>query len=250
MALNLEERGAYTTVLDLIYSKADELVDDDRFIAGWCGCDVRVWRRIKARLIALGKLHIDNGMLRNFRATSGVEEGLSRIGSARNAANIRHDMSSGHRNKNNDLDAAPAMRSVMPITTTTTPTIEPPADAGGVAREARPPPKPRVVKFAIPIGWQPAPETAATLTAKGYSDHEIAWQRDRFLAHFLDSGERRPGWERSFHNWVTRDPPGKRNGGAPSHAGRYPSGGRQTDGSITGALAFLARQRAENGDDS
>lgn len=64
MELTLEERGAYNTVLDLIYDRAGDLRDDERFIAGWCGCDVRVWRRIRARLLALGKLYVDAGMLR------------------------------------------------------------------------------------------------------------------------------------------------------------------------------------------
>jgi hypothetical protein len=72
-------------------------------------------------------------------------------------------------------------------------------------------------KIPLAEGWQPEPATTETLKSKGYTDHEIAWQRDRFVAHFA-GGERRPGWERSFHNWVTRDPPGRhdpaRNGAA------------------------------------
>lgn len=110
MALTLEERGAYNTVLDLIYSRADELPDDDRFIAGWCNCDVRVWRRIKARLIGLGKLRVENGMLRNFRATSGVTEAISRVASAAEAANIRHGKSPAVSKENKDLGCAGASK--------------------------------------------------------------------------------------------------------------------------------------------
>jgi uncharacterized protein YdaU (DUF1376 family) len=66
--LDLEERGAYNTVLDLIYATAGDLVDDDRQIAKRLRCDIRVWRRIRNRLIELEKLYVHAGRLRNKRA--------------------------------------------------------------------------------------------------------------------------------------------------------------------------------------
>lgn len=68
MELDLQERGAYNTVLDLIYSRDGNLPDDDRFIAGWLRVDVRVWKRIKSTLIDRGKLFIQDGKIRNERA--------------------------------------------------------------------------------------------------------------------------------------------------------------------------------------
>lgn len=85
MGLSLEERGAYNTVLDLIYTRDGNLPDDERFIAGWLGVDVRVWKRIKERLISLGKLRVEAGNLRNSRADVEVSNALSRVGSARDA---------------------------------------------------------------------------------------------------------------------------------------------------------------------
>lgn len=85
MQLSLEERGAYNTVLDLIYSRADKLLDDDRMIAGFLSCDLRVWKRIKTKLIELGKLHVEDGLLRNLRATSEILKALSRVASAAEA---------------------------------------------------------------------------------------------------------------------------------------------------------------------
>ncbi len=82
MELSLEERGAYGTVLDLIYDREGNLPDDDRFLAGWCKCDVRVWRRIKRRLLALGKIYVDGGKIRNDRADRGVDEALHRVACA------------------------------------------------------------------------------------------------------------------------------------------------------------------------
>lgn len=85
MELTLEERGAYNTVLDLIYDRGGDLPDDERFIAGWCRCDVRVWKRIRERLLNLGKLYVANGKLHNSRADAGLLEALGRIASAEEA---------------------------------------------------------------------------------------------------------------------------------------------------------------------
>lgn len=76
--LTLEQRGAYNTVLDLIYSTADNLADNDQHIAGALGCDVRVWKRIRADLLRLGKLHTSGELLRNFRATSEISYALEK----------------------------------------------------------------------------------------------------------------------------------------------------------------------------
>ncbi len=107
MGLSLDERGAYNTALDLIYAHDDQLADDDRFIAGWCQCDVRVWKRIKASLISKGKLYVEGGLLRNFRATSETLVGLSRVGSASEAGKLsgisRRLKSKTPDSQNNDL---------------------------------------------------------------------------------------------------------------------------------------------------
>lgn len=83
--LSLEERGAYNTVLDLIYSREGNLPDDDRFIAGWLRCDVRVWKRIRQRLVDLEKLYLHAGILRNARADATIDEALHRVASAADA---------------------------------------------------------------------------------------------------------------------------------------------------------------------
>lgn len=79
MVLTLEERGAYNTIIDLIYDEDGQLPDDERTLCRWLGCDVRVWRRIRARLIALNKISIEDGLITNFRATSEVDKALLRM---------------------------------------------------------------------------------------------------------------------------------------------------------------------------
>lgn len=85
MELDLQERGAYNTVLDLIYSRDGNLPDDDRFISGWLRVDVRVWKRIKTTLISRGKLYVESGFIRNSRADVEVLAALSRVTSAQEA---------------------------------------------------------------------------------------------------------------------------------------------------------------------
>ena len=78
LMLTLEERGAYNTVLDLIYMTGDNLIDDDRFICGWLRCDLRVWKRLKAGLIHKEKLTISSGIIRNVRASYEVQSAAAK----------------------------------------------------------------------------------------------------------------------------------------------------------------------------
>ena len=111
MGLSLDERGAYNTVLDLIYHRDGKLPDDDRFLAGYMGVDVRVWRRIKTRLIGLGKLSVIDGMLRDDVADVVVAEALRRLTSAQDAgkasASKRGRKSVSDVNGNRDLGSTP-----------------------------------------------------------------------------------------------------------------------------------------------
>lgn len=66
--LSLEDRGAYSDVLDLIYMTGGPLKDDERLIAHRLHIDVRTWRPIRKRLLALGKLFIVRGHLHNAKA--------------------------------------------------------------------------------------------------------------------------------------------------------------------------------------
>src|SRR6266851_1212677 len=69
MVLTLEERGAYNTVLDLIYNEGGRYQDDDGLICGWLRCNRRTWHRIKSRLLERGKLYVEDGHIYNGRAS-------------------------------------------------------------------------------------------------------------------------------------------------------------------------------------
>jgi hypothetical protein len=55
-ALSLEERGAYTTLLDTMYDQGGPVADQKWNLANILGTDPRVVARIRSRLIAAGKL--------------------------------------------------------------------------------------------------------------------------------------------------------------------------------------------------
>jgi uncharacterized protein YdaU (DUF1376 family) len=70
MGLTLEERGAYTTILDLIYDRGGPLPDNERLVAGYLEISTRMYRTVRDSLIAKGKLHrTPEGDLFNGRAS-------------------------------------------------------------------------------------------------------------------------------------------------------------------------------------
>lgn len=71
--MTLEEKGAYSLILDLIYARGGPLPDDARSIAGACGCSVRKWTAIRDRLISLGKITVRDGLISNSRADLELE---------------------------------------------------------------------------------------------------------------------------------------------------------------------------------
>jgi hypothetical protein len=77
--LTLEERGAYNTILDLLYCRDGILVDDPREIAKWMSVDPRTWKAIRLRLINKGKLYVNNGCLHNERAANEIPDALERV---------------------------------------------------------------------------------------------------------------------------------------------------------------------------
>lgn len=73
VGLTLEEKGAYSLVLDLMYVRGGPVPDEPRYIAGVCNCSVRKWNAIRARLIDLGKISVVDGYLTNHRAEEEIE---------------------------------------------------------------------------------------------------------------------------------------------------------------------------------
>lgn len=108
--LTLEEKGAYSLVLDLMYVRGGPIPDEPRYIAGVCNCSVRKWNAIRARLLELGKITIVDGHLTNSRAEKELEN------AAKDARELAENGAKGGNktaenrttsSKNKSLDAAP-----------------------------------------------------------------------------------------------------------------------------------------------
>lgn len=57
--LNPEQRGVYNTLIDLQYERRGPLPNDDAWLARTNNCPLRTFRRIKAELVAKGRIEVD-----------------------------------------------------------------------------------------------------------------------------------------------------------------------------------------------
>lgn len=74
MSLNLEERGAYQTLLDMMYDRGGPLIDNERLLAGYMQCSIRKWRQLRDALISKGKIYItEAGEIANSRVEKELE---------------------------------------------------------------------------------------------------------------------------------------------------------------------------------
>ncbi len=107
MKLSLEEKGAYSLCLDLMYDHEGPIPDDARWLSGICGVSMRKWNTLRARLIEAGKLSAENGFLINARALFEIENSSKlhrnqvESGAKGGRKRVENDR---HRNENNDLE--------------------------------------------------------------------------------------------------------------------------------------------------
>ena len=79
MGLTLEERGAYNTLIDLIYMADGALPDNAQIICRLLGTNKRGWKRIRDGLIAKGKIYLNGNQLHNERADCETSDALGRV---------------------------------------------------------------------------------------------------------------------------------------------------------------------------
>lgn len=89
MGLTLEERGAYDTIIDLIYAHAGQLQHDENLLRYWFGTDIRVVRRLVDRLVELDKIQIRGGIIHTRKSDEVIAARLSVIDATKRAADTR-----------------------------------------------------------------------------------------------------------------------------------------------------------------
>lgn len=208
--LTLEEKGAYNTVLDLIYARDGKVDDDDRFIAGWLRCDVRVWRRIKTTLLERGKLYLDAGSLRNSRADAEVSRGLSLVASASEAGKASARSKSDVKSKINAI-ATTTVETTVPTNSTTTTTSTPELRSGPRAKRAR-------ARAPLPDDWAPTTGDIEHARERGFADQQIHAIARAFANHHRAKGNLMADWGAAWRTWCENEIKFQGNRGAPANA--------------------------------
>lgn len=82
--LTLEQRGAYNTLLDLMYQNGGALDHDERFLMHQLGCSLRKCKALIGELLTLGKIYLtDDGRIGNER----VDQEVGKASGARDVTN-------------------------------------------------------------------------------------------------------------------------------------------------------------------
>lgn len=96
IGLDLETKGAYAIILDLIYMQGGQLPDDEKYICGLLGCSAKKWKTIRQTLLDLDKIHVNGRFISNSRADLELE-------SLKKFSDAQSERASGPR-KNKDLE--------------------------------------------------------------------------------------------------------------------------------------------------
>jgi uncharacterized protein YdaU (DUF1376 family) len=72
--LTLKQRGAYNSILDLLYSRDGDVPDDDTRVARMISCHWREWKAVKLELIDLGKIWVEDGLICARRVQETLKE--------------------------------------------------------------------------------------------------------------------------------------------------------------------------------
>lgn len=194
MNLTLEERGAYNTLLDLMYQRQGAIPDDARWIAGWLGCSLRKWTTIRASLIVKGKLFEVNLNGVPSLANQRVEREVSASKTERNSRETQTKPQRNSRenevgaNENKPLEALDIDREREEERTP----CSPPEGGAPKARGSR----------TCPTDWRPKDEHFAAALEDGLTRPEVEREALKFRNHDF----RRPikNWDRAFANWLIK----------------------------------------------
>lgn len=122
--LTLQERGAYNTIIDLLYSRDGDLRDDDDMLRRCMGCHGNEWHAVKSRLIAKRKIWVECGFIKAKRVDDVLREAAEFSEIQRNRAAKRWETAGKHRGNGseNSKTTNDFNDRAIPLTPTPTPT--------------------------------------------------------------------------------------------------------------------------------
>jgi uncharacterized protein YdaU (DUF1376 family) len=226
LGLTLEQKGAYSLCLDLIYDRGGPIPDDARWLAGVCGCSVRKWNSIRALLLEAGKLVEIDGRLTNFRAEKEIENAAKtsrKLAESGAKGGAKRAEKLGDYSENNDLYEA-ELKHTRINQKPEKKEKDPPN--GGSKKKSQP----RGTR--LDVNWSPPSESWAL--ARGLNlaqpeiESEIAKFRDYWIAQPSPRGVKLD-WAATWRNWLRRAAEKKqfppRQGAPPNGAGTDPPPG-------------------------
>lgn len=198
MMLTLEEKGAYSLCLDLIYDRGGPIPDDARWLSGVCGVSTRKWSAIRDKLIELGKIVASGGMISNSRAD------FELVSSELHARKLAESGAKGGRkraenaaasNENSGLAEAPLK-----------------LYREDKSREEEPPVAPlkgAAPAIGFPVDWEMPDVASLTPKARACAEQWTAASyetaHEAFCLHWRNSRKRRPDWRGTWCVWVIRE---------------------------------------------
>lgn len=217
IGMDLETKGAYGILLDLIFYRDGRLQEDDGYIAGQLGCSVRKWRAIKLTLQTwpnangtTGKIRVAGGFITNPRADYLGEETRKYRDNQAEIAKKPRKINAVKQPKVSQSDTDTDKESTN-------------VDSSRAKGSRR---KPEV---AIPDGFPdlPALQAAKVQVADAGAAVKITMEAERFRNHALTNDRRARDWAAAWRNWIVmaieKAPPLSAMPPKPDNVNRWPA---------------------------
>jgi uncharacterized protein YdaU (DUF1376 family) len=194
--LTFEERGAYNSILDLLYSRDGDVPDDDVRVSRMIACHWRTWAALKSRLIELGKLRIEGGKIVARRVQETIKEAAELSEKQRKKAAQRWEKEKSP-NENNATNDAAGNASTSTTTSTAT------------AKEEKKERSLRSRGAALPDDWKPTDDDQAYGISRGLSLEQVSEAAEDMRlwakANSNRSIGRKADWSSTFKSWMRRN---------------------------------------------
>ncbi len=202
--LTLQERGAYNTILDLLYARDGDLPDDDTLLARMVGCHGNEWRAVKAKLIARSKIWNEGGKLTAKRVETELKERRNLSETQRERAIKRWEKLKNTKENNEHEMPLPAVPDMaMPLHP------QPHPD-----KKERKEVEARGTRLAK--DWQPSSDDLDFAEKQNLSEAEISLEAEKFRDYWYaraGPGAIKRDWSATWRNWIrARFKYGKPNG--------------------------------------
>lgn len=217
--LSLQERGAYNTILDLLYSRDGILPDDDEMLRRCLHCHGNEWSAVKSKLIKRGKIWVSDGYIMALRVDETIKDAANFSETQRKRAEKRWEIErkrTGNLEKtkhNQCADDAKCGNASIAIATAT-------ATAKEERLEAPPSAVPAKRGTRLNENWTPSSVGlcfAVERVGEGGAQQELEKFRDYWTSMPGQKGLKLD-WEKTWRNWIRNANPGNYNGHRGSRA--------------------------------